>query len=632
MKASRFIFSLIITVLFTCNNDDDVIDPEEEEVSSSAYFKMTRPLRGDYILTGVGRNSHSGVLVEGIVCDSVNEVIDVKINGTSIPVNNNQSECSLFSTEIPGKWGLNTIVGQIVNDQEDEVTVAQSNIISSEYFSPLENNNPPTSMIIRVGQDLIDDGDRTDIDDLATVLNKALNYQLDSAGVDELFPSVIFNSLTSTQYECGVCPCLDGFETQECDGTPCLDNFGNDCIGATCNYPNVLNGIKIEKNGPIDNLRIRTSAILEEGKLTVGAELRNLIFPFKVNIWRDRQCRDNWDWHPKGEMGFKRFEVKLIYDFNSNGSGGVDLVLEDIKVTTKFQFDVDWINIDNQYINDYEDDLNEGVEFGLNELLSGFIPDILDNLGLVCFFDGSITNINLSDGTDSSSPVPEVDCSTFSVIDVLNGYLDFSGNIPNIPPTTLSGIGLIVEAKTSRVNIGNGYLDYFLDINVLPENIMKDKGLVALRPGSTSPNFDEMPGTFGIGLKHDFINQILWALWAGGRFDENIDTSDIMEELNQDEELQSQGLKITSIETESPPVVMTDDDPNPLVEFGVGNIKMTAEKTTEVTQENPFTGQSVTFTQMSEFDIYVETTFNADIEFDTNKNQLLFIFENQGGR
>ena len=199
MKTLKLFVLLTIGVLFiTCSNEKDVtndpvIDPVEENVSSASLFELTKPLRGDYIISEAG--SSPLFTVEGKACDDINEVINVDINASSLPLTDYEADCVSFGTELVSKWGLNTILGKTVNDQGNEVSIVQSNLISSEFLSPL-SSLIPNALKLRLDQEIIDDFDRTDIDDFSTVLNLTLNHYLDLgvSSLDDEIPNLLYGN------------------------------------------------------------------------------------------------------------------------------------------------------------------------------------------------------------------------------------------------------------------------------------------------------------------------------------------------------------------------------------------------------------------------------------------------------
>ncbi|MEQ8421204.1 MAG: hypothetical protein RIB64_14435 [Arenibacter algicola] len=642
MKTLKLFVLLTIGVLFiTCSNEKDVtndpvIDPVEENVSSASLFELTKPLRGDYIISEAG--SSPLFTVEGKACDDINEVINVDINASSLPLTDYEADCVSFGTELVGKWGLNTILGKTVNDQGNEVSIVQSNLISSEFLSPL-SSLIPNALKLRLDQEIIDDFDRTDIDDFSTVLNLTLNHSLDLGvrALDDEIPDILHDGIKTTRPICGSCLILF-------HGDDSYEDCPSRIVGGkeTNGYYTQTNkeGIEIRKAGPLQIGGISHNYVyLKDGKLNITIGLEEIIFPVSVDIYEDiapnRECLADGQvrYNPSGTIGFRVLEMNLIYDLNSNGES-IDMVLEDIQITALWDSNIDFTP--SELINSALNNVLANVASRFTNIL---IPPLLSILGIGCdALNNEIIPI-LTITSDAGIPIGHdfsdfqwrADCAYFSIVGLLDKFLDISGdisgNIPDLDTTnTALGVDLMIEAKTSQVNIGDGFIDYSLDLIVLPVNNINDKeeDLLIIGP-SNAPIFDEMGGTFGIGLKHDLINNILWALWAGGGFDD-IDTSEILNTLNQDQRLQELDLKIVSIETGTPPVMMPGSSNSDVI-FGVGEINLIAEMI--VPNLELIDGQPSITEATESLTIIVSTFLPANIELDSDENKLLFTFINE---
>ena len=645
MKTLKLFVLLSIVVLFTtCSNEKDVtndpndpgdvaIDPVEVDVSSASSLEITNPLRGDYIISEAGKAPP--FTIEGIACDDINEVISVDVNGTSLPLIDYEADCVSFGTELEGKWGLNTILGKSVNDQGNEVSIVQSNLISSEFLSPL-SSLIPNALKLRLDQDIIDDFDRTDIDDFSTVLNLTLNHYLPLgvSALDDEIPNLLYDGIVTTVADCGACV-TPGSIGNDCSNCPrWFGLLGNEIFNGCYTQTN-KEGIEIRKVGPLQIGGISHNYVyLNDGKLNITIGLEEIIFPVSVDIYEDiapnRECLADGQvrYNPSGTIGFSLLEVNLIYDLNSNGES-IDMVLEDVQIAALWDSNIDFTP--SELINSVLNNVLANVASRFTNIL---IPPLLSILGIGCdALNNEIIPIlvitsdaGIPIGHDFSDFQWRADCTYFSIVGLLDEFLDISGdissNIPDLDTTnTTLGVDLMIEGKTSQINIGDGFIDYSLDLIVLPVNIIKEEGLSIIGP-SNSPIFDEMDGTFGIGIKHDLINNMLWALWAGGGFDD-IDTSEILNTLNQDPSLQGLDLKILSIESRTPPVMMPGSS-NLDVIFGVGEIYLIAEMI--VPNLELIDGQPSITEATESLTIIVSTFLPANMEFDSDDNKLQFTF------
>ena len=110
--------------------------------------------------------------IEGTAIDLFSDEVELEINGTSVPVNENGQ----FFHVIQATHGLNILVFEATDEYGRRTKIAQSFYYSTEYVDfNTENINDvtlPQSLLIYLGQNFLDDGihDPTHIDDLATLV------------------------------------------------------------------------------------------------------------------------------------------------------------------------------------------------------------------------------------------------------------------------------------------------------------------------------------------------------------------------------------------------------------------------------------------------------------------------------
>jgi hypothetical protein len=478
--------------------------------------------------------------------------------------------CRSFTTELNSSWGLNVLDGLVTNDIGNEVALVQSYLRSGQYFPP-----PPASgsanraegsvvgisdaIRARLGQEAIDDGDRGDLDDLLSVINFALSAQAASvsAFLTGLIPNPLYDTISTTSHEC----LLQTRTNRE--------------------------GIIVRRNGSLNISGLRISELTaREGEIVVEVATGSISMPLSVAGYKDNACLGELTASASGSVGVRRSRTQITILVETVGD----------EVTFEVQFVAASVG---SVVVDIESD-------GLIGWFGGFISAALSALGTV-FVDDVGDALSDWAADELGTMVEEVvGMDKFAIGDLAAPLLDITVN---------------VETETNLVKVGNGFIDYGVTATAYPTTYAKspeERAAGSIIGSSTLPAFDAMNGNFGLGLKHDFINQVFWAYWAGGGFDFERGEEVAIGMLN--DALPAEGVTVTSMEMTLPPVLMPGDTEEEL-KIGAGGIVLIAD----IEQSSPslFAGQpSITVTRP--LTVYLSVIFTVELSQDPESRGIRF--------
>ncbi len=120
--------------------------------------------------------------VSGEACHAAFPITSLVVNGTALPVSGDQL-CEGFALDQLSLWGMSLLTASAENAVGNGASVVQSFLRSPSFFAKaLEHDNDARvehALLAQLNQEAIDDGDRQDVDDLATVAQMALESGLD---------------------------------------------------------------------------------------------------------------------------------------------------------------------------------------------------------------------------------------------------------------------------------------------------------------------------------------------------------------------------------------------------------------------------------------------------------------------
>lgn len=186
---------------------------------------ITSPVRhaaGDFDIGQPGAFLQQGTLlpspveITGTACHVRYPITELEVAGVAVPVSGSNL-CEPFTVTQQSRWGLSIINGVARNSRGRVGTVVQSYARSPEYYDLAKDaadSRRIEGLFTRLGQSAIDDGDRSTVNDLATLLERQLAgpisippgtviactlrlFQVDATG-GVVYESVRVNSLTVT--------------------------------------------------------------------------------------------------------------------------------------------------------------------------------------------------------------------------------------------------------------------------------------------------------------------------------------------------------------------------------------------------------------------------------------------------
>ena len=520
--------------------------------STPPVISITSPSRAEALVAGNISNPtlDATITIQGTISDSVSGISTASLNGAvlstagaPLSINLNQFQSS--------RWGLSVITAQAEDECGNFGLVAQSYLRSPLYFPAYTAANSsaraPYGIAAQLNQVVIDDGDRSDLDDLASLGQASLQNQDFNAII---VPGQVLANKDMSVTDCG------WFDFEADSGYTIWRN------------PDASQ--TIQWSGPtLGHLR----AI--NGGVSMDVNISNFSFPLRAN-GRTILCAgvpadlgpDIW---VDAIAGASSIDVDADLGIFLSG-GQTSVTVDGINLNTQGLFlDVDcgWANFLCDPIFDLVVPLIEGqIESALEDAVRDAIPQLLEQA------------LN-SFGLDASIPIPEPINTTLNLSSGLD-YISFSG--PE----------------------GSGFGEIALYTQVYPSSLGVDaSGQGAIRKNGDRPSFSSSAYSFGMGLKDDLINQVLWAAWYGG----SLDIPDAGGLLGQD-----LGDISLSFEALSPPVLMPGTGGHQ-IEIGIGDAYISA------------TVALPGFGDLS-LNMYLSGIVGGTIDFDPTSNELIMSLDN----
>ncbi len=144
-----------------------------------------------------GTFNNESLTITGVACDSVSTVTSLTLGGQSVALTGTPP-CLDFSTQLDSRWGLNVISGTAKNQAGAKRQIAQAYLRSPAYFTApakrttrasdaAEVDEVPSGIYMQLNQTVADDGNRSDANDLATLIA----LQLSTIDLNTLVPDPI---------------------------------------------------------------------------------------------------------------------------------------------------------------------------------------------------------------------------------------------------------------------------------------------------------------------------------------------------------------------------------------------------------------------------------------------------------
>ncbi len=504
----------------------NTIEPVQFNIRVDAtppVFAITSPIRGQTLQ--VGTMADQAITVTGSVQDEASSITALVIDGVEQPVSGDGLE-ETFNTTHDSRWGLSVVSGHAEDACGNVAYVTVPFLRSPSYYAAATSANPaavvPSALAAQVSQSLVDDGDRSDLDDLASVGQYILS---DYAFNGMLVPGA---ELSSNE------------PRDDCTGFPgpTFASTGHLAL----RHPNAGRLVNIDPF--VDNLSF------VGGGVDFAVRVDNFDFPLQVDV-EVIQCA-------LGAPTIDEFTVDAWVGFDHLAAAGVvGANLVDGRVAASVEsidFVVDGLYIDmdcgmmdwacdtivDLIIGAAEDMVEREVESAIAEMVPPLLTDILADVSI---------------DTTVALPAP------------INTQLGVAAHLSNLAFCGPS-VGLPMPSVCHADNTVPGSTLLGLSSQVYP--LSRGPGIPAIARGAIrasvgpTPTFDSAATSFGVAVNEDALNQALWAVWYGGA----LDIPDVAAALP----LVPEGVDI-SVYAGLPPVLMPGRNGN-LFEIGLGDLQV----------------------------------------------------------
>jgi hypothetical protein len=462
-----------------------------------------------------GTAADSPVAVAGTACDDVHALTSITIDGQTVAPPNGV-DCRDFSIDRNSRQGMTIIQGTATNSKGQIGSLAQSFLRSPTYFPASTVSDPNaragSALYMELGQGVLDDGDRNDMDDLVTILNHALN-QID-------FDALIGNFKTASP---------DG------NGDGEVDRHSYDCV--FWDEWNYYTGYRVRKTGAFTHggIAVRQLQFIDGG-MAIEIGLVSPSVSMDATGYLDLDCAGEQSLGVAGRVYIPGDVVMRATATMSLGSNGTPQVVfgETAILSSAPQVDMDL------GVLDFVDFLVNPIVNTLTTALSGFIGDFAVDAVEGILNDvvpGVFTQLAFNESFDLPAP--------FTTSLVVHSALDL----------------MSISSDGARVGA------YAQVRPATPKAVHQGAAFGAIAYGGAVPTFAPSANSFKVGIKDDLVNQFLWATWLGGGFD----IDDISAFVNPDDLM---GLDVTLLST-LPPVVMSGAGTDE-IDIGWGDIFVTA--------------------------------------------------------
>lgn len=512
----------------------EVVGPYHPESQISAYtgsfvvdstapvITITSPTRGAAILGGTAGapTTDATVAITGTIEDSVSSLKSAKVNGVSLSMDGQAKQLDINQSHL-SRWGLSVMTAEAEDECGNFGYAAQSYLRSPSYYEPATSVSAGATaskgITARLNKPVIDDEDRSDVDDLASLAVAAVNAQdLNDQIPDEL---------------------TDTIGSKSCDCWPVSDITTED------------DGVRVTKTGVLTHDDIALAYLRPvDGGVELSGSMSNISMPLRFRGVYHEGCflvctaRTILSLERDVQVSVSSVNIEANPSISLNGQS------PDVSCNSCISLGINNLVLDVDWGGWPWDDLFDPIVTWVKDYFEDSIVEALEEMvsdGLLAVLDDFLGSFQISEGIsvgEANDPL-QLDLMVASGLDTL----EFHGPA------------------------ANGYADIGLYTQVYPQqraaSIPPDaKG--AIRKDGVAPNFSNSGGyEFGLGLKDDLVNQVLWAAWYGGAF-----TIPEAEDLIGDD----LGDIELSFEALSPPVLMPASGGSNQVELGLGDAKIDA--------------------------------------------------------
>ncbi|MEQ1857227.1 MAG: hypothetical protein ABL963_12180 [Longimicrobiales bacterium] len=421
---------------------------------------VTSPARSSMLQSGT--LAAFDVPITGEACHPTVPIASLRVNGVTIPVSGT-SLCHTFNVTQSSPWGLSTITVEAVNAYGRDARHVQSYLRSPTYM-PVAYAQSPAARVahgfyMQLNQPVIDDGNRTNIDDLASIAQAAMNAFNVNAGLATTFTRNPANAGANQSYDCVL--------------------FTRD---------NPATGMRVNRTGGFTvGTRVLNHARVGAAGVDFSVGFSTLNAPLRVDGWADLQCVPPFAVHAvqTGDLYATRLDLTDRYVVGAAANNLSVTSTSSTATLTGAGVDVDWGPLD------FLDFLVNGTV----QLLLAFFENVME--GLVADSVGVVLADTMDDflsawTVDASAPVNGRSVSYHAVIDSVR----HAGTYPD------------------------GFVQLGLASQVRPTSTPTAAPPLfgAIRAGGSVPSFSATGYDMGVAIADDLVNQLLWSAWQAGSF------------------------------------------------------------------------------------------------------------------
>lgn len=507
------------------------IEPVEFTVKVDArapIFEIDSPVRNEVMIAGSYEDSP--VSIRGRVYDDGTPIVVLRINGEQIPVADNTFDIPIDAVQ-SSRWGLSIITAHAEDSCRNVGYLAlpymRTPTIYAASTTANEASRVDAAFYGQVTQSFIDDGDRSDADDIATIAQRAAQ-QFD---VQAYIPPGHLLAFRNISYTCGL------YETSfDASFRVRRDSRASQTL---------------EFDGPyLNKIQFNDGAL----GFDVGMGRTGITLDIEVDV---HECAVG-QVIPHDAFNFNlRIGANSI---NAAGTFGMDLVNGEARASAAdFAFTLDDLFID--------------LDCGL---LQGACNAVLGQLerGVASVLENTIDQMvaerfppMVQEVLQSFAAAPQVNVAGTTLRSRLNvDQLTFCG-------PTLAGIARPERCTASNSATGSMAMGFGMQFypSTRGELIPFAAPGAIKGPENTVPTFDAAQTSFGVAMNYDVLNQLFWAMWYGGLMHVDDVTQQLSERLPPS---LAETIKL-AIKPSMPPVVMPGRGGNTL-DGGIGGLGIKA--------------------------------------------------------
>ncbi|MEE2960546.1 MAG: Ig-like domain-containing protein [Myxococcota bacterium] len=506
---------------------------------SSPIIELTSPHRSEMVESGT--YADSTISVQGRAQDLISPITSLILNEDELPVGSTSLTTTINTSNL-SPWGISVLHAVATDSCGNIGTLVQSYTRSPSYYAAATTPDPeatiPNGVITQLNQPILDDGDRSDLTDIASFSQAVLK----TINLDKSVQTPMNDSVTSKK-----CSCSWPLQSITTENT----------------------GFRVTKTGTMtyDDILIDTLST-QEGQLSLGGTIRNLELPINVHGVLHEGCalvcinRGVVD----GDVGgaIKANSISIHADIAVTHENGVPSV----------SFSAINIQFENLYLD---------ISWGLLEIMGSQLDDLVFNL--LNEFETTIEATLSAQLPAKLTPMLQDTFASTQMTSCISTPEPFDFNLH-----VVSGIQDL--HCMDEPGVGGIHTQLYTQVypSVRGDNISSHaKGAIRQEHVTWSAMDTDGAHEFSVGIKDDLINQTLWAVWyAGGMDIPNVLEAFPMDIPNTDDlgfsatDAMDMGFTVEemslSMKAHSPPVLMPSRD-GALTQMGVGDMEVAASVT-----------------------------------------------------